>query len=144
MIGKMISFGFDMATLPARLTYRSARAMLTVPADFNAFMDQLRHASDEVAREIQAIMEGVDADMSHRTAHLSPQQKQQAAELALEAAEKHLGMAAVNMFRALWLAVNSTETLRDGKRGRRDGVDWRERTGQDTGRRGPVVIKQED
>lgn len=144
MIGKMLSFGFDMATLPARLTYRSTRAMLAMPADFNAFMDQLRQASDEVAREIQAIMEGVDAEMSHSTAHLTPRQKQEAAELALDAAEKHLSMAAVNMFRALWLAVNSNQALRDQEHRQRDEVDWRERTGTDTGRRGPVIIEQQD
>ncbi len=143
MIGKMLSFGFDMATLPARLTYRSTRAMLAMPADFHGFMEQLRQASDEVAREIQAIMEGVDAEMSQRTAHLSPRQKQEAAELALDAAEKHLSMAAVNMFRALWLAVDSAQALRDGRPGR-EGVDWREKTGPDSGRRGPVVIEQDD
>lgn len=111
MIGKMVALGFDLATLPARLTYRSTRAMLAAPADFVQFMEQLRQASDEVAREIRVIMEGVDAEMSHKAAHLTPQQQQQAAELALEAAEKHLGMAAVNVFRALWLAMNSARSL---------------------------------
>ncbi len=112
MIGKMVTMGFEMATLPARLTYRGTRAMLAAPADFAQFMEQLRQASDEVAREIQLIMDGVDAEMSHKAAHLSPEQKQQAAELALDAAEKHLSMAAVNVFRALWLAVNSAQSLR--------------------------------
>lgn len=144
MIGKMLSFGFDMATLPARLTWRSARAMSGMPADFGEFMEQLRQASDEVAREIQLIMDGVDAEMSQRTAHLSAQQKQQAAELALNAAEKHLSMAAVNMFRALWLAVDSAQPLEDGRRGTGERIRWRDKTGPDSGRRGPVVIDQED
>ncbi len=143
MIGKMLSFGFDMATLPARLTYRSTRAMLAAPSDFGAFMEQLRQTSDEVAREIRAIMAEVDAEMAQHTAHLSPRQKQQAAELALDAAEKHLGMAAVNAFRALWLAVDSGQILRDQRR-RGEGVDWREKTGPDSGRRGPVTIEHDD
>jgi hypothetical protein len=42
---------------------------------------------------------------------LNGEQKQQAAELALDAAEKHLSMAAVNMLRALWLAVDSSRSL---------------------------------
>lgn len=144
MIGKMISFGFNMATLPARLTYKSARAMLTAPADFHEFMEQLRHASDEVAREIQLIMDGVDAEMRRDTAHLSPRQKQQAAEMALDAAEKHLSMAAVNMFRALWLALDSAQVLQGPGEHRRDEVDWTEKTGPDTGRRGPVIIDQDN
>ena len=52
MIGKMLSFGFDMATLPARLTFRGTRVMMGMPADFSEFMEELRQASDEVAREI--------------------------------------------------------------------------------------------
>ena len=36
---------------------------------------------------------------------------QRAAELALDAAEQHLSMAAVNMLRALWLSVNSRQVL---------------------------------
>jgi succinate dehydrogenase flavin-adding protein (antitoxin of CptAB toxin-antitoxin module) len=144
MIGKMLSFGFDMATLPARLTYKSTRAMLSMPGDFNGFMDQLREASDEVAREIQLIMDGVDAEMSQRTANLSPRQKQEAAELALGAAEKHLSMAAVNMFRALWLTVNSTEALQNQAGGARERMKWADKAGPDTGRRGPVIIEQDD
>ena len=118
MFGKMVSLGFDLATLPARMTYRGTRAMLAMPGDYEQVMAEIRQASDEVAREIQALLHSVDAEMSARAAHLNPQQKQQAAELALDAAEKHLSMAAVNMLRALWLAVDSSRQLgRD-----RDGV----------------------
>jgi hypothetical protein len=144
MIGKMLSFGFDMATLPARLTFRGTRVMMGMPADFSEFMEELRQASDEVAREIQVIMDGVDAEMSQKAANLNPQQKQQAAELALGAAEKHLSMAAVNMFRALWLAVDSAQGLEDGKNSRRQKVRWTDKAGADSGRRGPVIIEQED
>jgi uncharacterized protein (DUF2225 family) len=111
MIGKMVSLGFDLATLPARMTYRGARAMLAMPGDFEQVMAEIRQASDEVAREIQALMADVDMEMSQKTAHLNGEQKQQAAELALDAAEKHLSMAAVNMLRALWLAVDSSRSL---------------------------------
>ena len=118
MIGKMVSLGFDLATLPARMTYRGTRAMLSMPGDFEQVMAEIREASDEVAREIQALLYSVDQEMSQKAAHLSPQQKQQAAELALDAAEQHLSMAAVNMLRALWLAVDSNRQLeQDG-----DGV----------------------
>lgn len=117
MIGKMVSLGFDIATLPARMTYKGARAMLAVPGDYEQVMAEIRQASDEVAREIQVLLFSVDAEMSQKAAHLNPQQKQQAAELALDAAEKHLSMAAINMLRALWLAVDSNRQLtqdRDG------------------------------
>ena len=115
MIGKMVSLGFDLATLPARMTYRGTRAMLAMPGDFEQVMAEIRQASDEAAREIQALMASVDAEMSHKAAHLSGEQKQQAAELALDAAEKHLSMAAVNMLRALWLAVDSSRQLEHDK-----------------------------
>ena len=118
MIGKMVSLGFDLATLPARMTYRGTKAMLSMPGDFEQVMLEIREASDEVAREIQGLLTQVDAEMSHKTAHLNSEQKQQAAELALDAAEQHLSMAAVNMLRALWLAVDSSRGLEHD----RDGV----------------------
>ena len=111
MIGKMVSLGFDLATLPARMTYRGTRAMLTMPGDIEQVLAEVRGASDEVAREIQALLNSVDAEMSQKAAHLNPQQKQQAAELALGAAEQHLSMAAINMLRALWLTVDSSRQL---------------------------------
>lgn len=117
MIGKMMSLGFDLATMPARLTWRSARAMTMSAADFQRFSSELRTASEEAAREIRAVIEGVDAEMSQRAGHLSAEQKAQAAALALDAAEKHLSMAAVNMLRALWLSAHAGRELgrdRDG------------------------------
>jgi len=117
MIGKLVSLGFDLATLPARMTYRGTRAMLAMPGDFEQVMMEIRQASDEVAREIQVLLAEVDAEMSQKTAHLSGEQKQQAAELALDAAEKHLSMAAVNMLRALWLAMDSSRSLEQDKGG---------------------------
>ena len=111
MIGKMVSLGFDLATLPARMSYRGTKAMLSMPGDFEQVLAEIRQASDEVAREIQVMMASVDAEMSQKAAHLSGEQKQQAAELALNAAEKHLSMAAVNILRALWLAVDSNRAL---------------------------------
>ena len=117
MIGKMVSLGFDLATLPARMTFKGTKAMLAMPGDFEQVMAEIRQASDEVAREIQALMADVDAEMSQKAAHLNGEQKQQAAELALDAAEKHLSMAAVNMLRALWLAVDSSRSLEQDRGG---------------------------
>ena len=113
MIGKMMSMGFDLATLPARLTWRSARALTLNDSEFNQFMEELRRASDEAAREIRAVIAGVDMEMSQKAGHLSPEDKQRAAMLALDAAEQHMSMAAVNMLRALWLSVNSARELAD-------------------------------
>jgi len=117
MIGKMLSSGFNLATLPARLAYRSVRAVAMTPAEFSEMMNELRGASDEVMQEIQQIMASVDDEMGRKTAHLSNEQKQQAAMLALDAAEKHLSMAAVNILRALWLAMNSDPQLPPARRG---------------------------
>jgi hypothetical protein len=111
MIGKMVSLGFDLATLPARMTYRGTRAMLAMPGDIEQVIAELRQVSDEIAREVQALLYSVDQEMSQQTAHLTSLQKQQAAELAMDAAEKHLSMAAVNLLRALWLAVDSSRRL---------------------------------
>ena len=111
MIGKMVSLGFDLATLPARMTFRGTRAMLAMPGDIEQVLAEVRQVSDEVAREVQALLYSVDQEMSQQAAHLDPQQKQQAAELALDAAEKHLSMAAVNLLRALWLTVDSNRRL---------------------------------
>ena len=71
MIGKMMYMGFELATMPARLTWRSARAMSMSAAEFQQFSDELRDASEEVAREIQSVISGVDAEMSARAGHLS-------------------------------------------------------------------------
>lgn len=107
MIGKMMSLGLDLATLPARLTLRSARAMTMSAAEFQQFSRELRAASEDAARELQAVIAGVDQDMRLRAGHLSAEQKAEAAALALDAAEKHMSMAAVNLLRALWLSAHA-------------------------------------
>ncbi len=111
MLGKMVSLGFDLATLPARMTFKGAKAVVAMPGDIDHFRREIRQASDEVAREIQQLLDNVDAEMRQKAAHLNPAQKQQAADLALGAAEQHLSMAAVNMLRALWLTVDSNRSL---------------------------------
>ena len=117
MLGKMVSIGFDLATLPARMTIRGARAAVTAPGDIGLMMRELRQVSDEVAREVQLVLASVDAEMSQKAAHLNPTQKQQAAELALGAAEQHLSMAAVNVLRALWLSIDASRSLEQGREG---------------------------
>ncbi len=106
-----MSMGLDLATMPARLTWRSAKAMSMSAAEFQAFTDELRQASEEAAREVRQVIAGVDMEMTHKAAHLSPDEKAQAAALALDAAEKHLSMAAVNMLRALWLSSRAHREL---------------------------------
>ena len=106
-----MSMGFDLATMPARLTWRSARAMTMNAAEFQQFTKELRQASEEAAREIRAVIAGVDMEMTQKASHLSPDEKAQAAALALDAAEKHLSMAAVNMLRALWLSAHAQREL---------------------------------
>jgi hypothetical protein len=107
MIGKMMSLGFELATMPARLTLRSARAATMSAAEFQQFTRELRLASEEAARELRAVVAGVDQEMQYKAGHLSPEQKAQAASLALDAAEKHMSMAAVNLLRALWLSAHA-------------------------------------
>ena len=111
MIGKMVALGFDLATLPARMTYRGGKAMLAMPGDIEQMVAEMREVSDEVAAEIQALLASVDAEMSQKAAHLNPEQKQQAADLALFAAQKHLSMAAVNVLRAMWLSIEADRSL---------------------------------
>ena len=113
MLGKMVSIGFDLATLPARMTLRGARAAVMAPGDISYLMRELRQVSDEVAREVQQVLISVDAEMRQKSAHLDPVQKQQAAELALGAAEQHLSMAAINVLRALWLSVDANRSLQE-------------------------------
>nr|WP_298170932.1 hypothetical protein [uncultured Pseudomonas sp.] len=107
MIGKL----FSLATLPARLTFRSVRALAMTPAEASRLLANMRQASDQAVRELQALLTSVDADMSHKTAHLSAADKRLAAELALRAAEQHLSMAAINILRVAWLRLNSTPNL---------------------------------
>jgi hypothetical protein len=117
MIGKMLSAGFNLATMPARVALRSARALAMTPAELSEFMAELRMASDDAVREIQLMMDNVDEEMSRKAAHLSNEEKQLAAMLALEAAEKHLSMAAVNLLRAVWLGLNANPQLPAPRRG---------------------------
>lgn len=111
MIGKIVSLGFDLATLPARMTYRGVRSMLAMPGDIDQIIAEIRQVSDEVAQEIQTLLDSVDAEMSQKAAHLNGEQKKQAADLALYAAQKHLSMAAVNVLRALWLSLDAERSL---------------------------------
>ena len=111
MIGKLLSTGFSLATLPARLTFRSVRALAMTPAEANRLLAGMRETSDQAVREIQGLLANVDAEMTHKAAHLSAADKRLAAELALRAAEQHLSMAAINILRAVWLTLNSTPNL---------------------------------
>jgi hypothetical protein len=111
MIGKLLSTGFSLATLPARLTFRSVRALAMTPAEASRLLADMREASDQAVHELQGLLASVDAEMTHKAAHLSAADKRLAAELALRAAEQHLSMAAINILRAVWLTLNSTPNL---------------------------------
>jgi hypothetical protein len=106
MIGKLLKTGFSLATMPARLTYRSVRALAMKPAEVSRVLADMRGASDQAVQEIHGLLASVDAEMTYKTAHLSAADKRHAAELALDAAEQHLSMAGINLLRALWLTLN--------------------------------------
>lgn len=111
MISKLLSTGFSLATLPARLTLRSVRALAMTPAQTRHLLAEMRDVSDQSMAQIQQLLASVDAEMGRKTAHLSNADKQLAAQLALQAAEQHLSMAAINILRALWLTLNATAQL---------------------------------
>lgn len=115
MIGKLLSTGFSLATLPARLTFRSVRALAMTPAEVSRLLSEMRGASDQAVQEIQALLASVDDEMGRKTAHLSNADKRLAAQLALQAAKQHLSMAAINLLRALWLTHHSTPALPPGR-----------------------------
>jgi hypothetical protein len=115
MISKLLSTGFSLATLPARLTFRSVRALAMTPAEASRLLADMRDASDQAVAEIQQLLASVDAEMGRKTAHLSNADKHLAAELALQSAEQHLSMAAINILRAVWLTLNSTPQLPAGE-----------------------------
>lgn len=119
MIGKLFSTGFSLATLPARLTFRSVRALAMTPAEASRLLANMRQASDQAVRELQGLLASVDAEMTHKAAHLSAADKRLAAELALHAAEQHLSMAAINVLRAVWLTFNSAPNLPPSERDER-------------------------
>ncbi len=104
MLRKVVSAGFNLYTLPARMIYRRAAIRFDLPRDMDALMRELRVSSEQVAREVRAVLDGVDAEMRAKTADLSPAERRQAADIAIYAAERHLSMAAVNVLRAVWLA----------------------------------------
>lgn len=111
MIGKILSTGFNLATLPARLTLRSVRALAMTPAEAGRLLADMRSASDQAVEDIHALLARVDDEMGRKAGHLSSAEKHQAAELALQAAEQHLSMAAINILRAVWLTLNATPQL---------------------------------
>lgn len=119
MIGKLLSTGFSLATLPARLTFRSVRALAMTPAETSRLLADMREASDQAVQELQGLLANVDADMTHKAAHLSAADKRLAAELALRAAEQHLSMAAINILRAVWLTLHAAPNLPPGESDRR-------------------------
>lgn len=111
MIGKLISTGIDLATLPARVALNTTQKALQLPADLGQMIAEVQEAAEQAVQEVQVMAEGVEAEMTQKAAHLSPEQKHRAAELALSAAEQHLNMAATNMLRALWLVASSALPL---------------------------------
>ena len=111
MLSKMVSTGFRLYTLPARMAYRTTASMFGFPGSFDQFLAEVRVNSEQVAREIQQMFEQVDREMSQKTAHLSTREREQAADLALHSAEQHLSMAAVNVLRAVWLATSVKRPL---------------------------------
>ena len=111
MIGKLISTGVDLVTLPARVAIETTQKALQLPADLGQLIGEVQAAAEQAMEEMQVMADGVDNEMSKKAAHLTPEQKQQAAELALGAAEQHLNMAATNMLRALWLASSAVLPL---------------------------------
>lgn len=122
MLGKMVSMGFRLYTLPIRAGYRRAASVFNLPADLDQFLTEVRTISDQVAQELQWAIETVDQEMNAKAAHLTPQQRDQAAQLAVHAAEQHLSMAAINLLRALWLSSGgqrskNTQRLSDGHPG---------------------------
>jgi hypothetical protein len=116
MPGKLFSFAVDMALLPARTAVRGAAVMWSAPGDVRRLLEELRAINDEVAREVSRLLTSVDQEMQQRAGHLSPEQQQQAAQLALDAAERHLDMAARDLLRALWLQVSASRRLPRGPR----------------------------
>jgi hypothetical protein len=111
MLQKAVSLGFSLSTLPARLAYRRVAPLLDLPPDLDRALTELRAGSDQVLREIQGVLQAVDQDMNARTQGLSAAEREQAAELAVRAAEQHLSMAAVNLLRALWLGASARREL---------------------------------
>jgi hypothetical protein len=81
------------------------------PAEASRLLADMREASDQAVHELQGLLASVDAEMTHKAAHLSAADKRLAAELALRAAEQHLSMASINILRAVWLTLNSTQNL---------------------------------
>lgn len=119
MLGKLVSSGFTLATLPARLALRGAGALLPPPPlPVQQFLDELRGASAQAAQDMQQLLASVDQEMSRKTAHLSAADKQRVAEQALQAAEQHLSMAAINLLRGLWLLLDSKPQLPHAGAGR--------------------------
>ncbi|CRM11137.1 hypothetical protein [Pseudomonas sp. 24 E 13] len=45
MIGNLTPTGFSLATLPARLTFRSVRALAMTPAEASRLLADVRHAA---------------------------------------------------------------------------------------------------
>lgn len=106
MIGTLLKTGFSLATMPARLTYRSVRALAMTSAEVSRVLADMREVSDQAVQEIHGLLAKVDKDMTLKAGHLSAADRRLAAELALDAAEQHLSMAGINLLRALWLTLN--------------------------------------
>lgn len=115
MLRNVIKTGFDLATLPARLTLIGARHALTLPSDITQLRQTLAQAATEAAQELRALADSVDQEMQQKAAHLTPQQREQATWLALQAAEQHMSMAARNLMRALWLGTAQQRELNAAK-----------------------------
>lgn len=118
MTRKMVSFGFNIYTLPVRAAYRGTAHLFNLPPTLEDLIAELRAGSEQVSREVEAMLSEVDREMTEKASHLSPQQRQAAAQIALDAAGQHLSMAAINMLRAFWLVGSSRNTLHQDEAGK--------------------------
>jgi len=115
MLKQAISLGFNIATLPARITYNVLSNATGLHPDIGRLIADIRQASGDVVRELQQLADSVEAELQQKAGHLNPEQKQQAAQLALYAAEQHLSMAARDLLRALWLNISANNQLTQQK-----------------------------
>lgn len=126
MLRTAITTGFSLATLPARLTYKSAKYAMSLPADAAFLRKTLSLAATEAAKELQALADSVNEEMQEKAAHLNDEQREQATWLALQAAEQHLSMAARDLMRALWLANPALQKTLPHESNRSDRIEQQE------------------
>ncbi len=125
MIAELLSAGFNISMLPARLAIRNTKntvqAMRDLPYLMKNFSSDMHQSRDEAQMMMGQIMSRIDNELGGDPANLSKQEREMIANRELALAEQHVGHALINLLTACRvLTAQSSRVIEHGPAERLD------------------------